>query len=295
MNYKPPYTITSKILTLVSELSQKIGEISAIRKPQRDLKLRKINQVKTIRGTLAIEGNTLDESHITAILEGKRILAPQREILEITNAIKVYDNFDNLNYKNENDFLDIHKTLMMGLVDEIGTYRSGSVGVMSGNDVIHVAPPSSKVPSLMSDLFSWLSQTSEHPIITSCVFHYEFEFIHPFSDGNGRMGRLWQSLILSQWNEIFSYIPVESIVYEHQQDYYKAIKESTDKADCYPFIEFMLEMLMLAISDITPQVMPQLTPQVKQVLKALGKSELSRQEIQEKIGLKDRIAFAKNL
>ena len=220
MSYKPPYTITSKIVSLVSEISQIVGEITASSKIQRDLRLRKVNKVKTIRGTLAIEGNTLDESIITAILEGKKVLAPQKEILEIRNAIKVYDTFTTMNYKNEEDFIKTHLLLMTGLVDEIGCYRSGSVGVMSGSDVIHVAPPSNKVPHLMADLFNWVANTDEHPLISSCIFHYEFEFIHPFADGNGRMGRLWQSLILSQWNEVFSYLPVESIIYDNQQAYY---------------------------------------------------------------------------
>ncbi|MEY8717417.1 Fic family protein, partial [Francisella philomiragia] len=176
MKYKPPYTITSKIVSLVSEISQMVGEINASSKIQRDLRLRKVNKVKTIRGTLAIEGNTLDESVITAILEGKKVLAPQKEILEIRNAIKVYDTFNTLNYKSEEDFIETHLLLMTGLVDEIGCYRSGSVGVMSGSDVIHVSPPSKKLPHLMADLFNWISNTDEHPLISSCIFHYEFEF-----------------------------------------------------------------------------------------------------------------------
>ena len=292
MSYKPPYTITSKIVSLVSEISQIVGEITASSKIQRDLRLRKVNKVKTIRGTLAIEGNTLDESIITAILEGKKVLAPQKEILEIRNAIKVYDTFTTMNYKNEEDFIKTHLLLMTGLVDEIGCYRSGSVDVMSGSDVIHVAPPSNKVPHLMADLFNWVANTDEHPLISSCIFHYEFEFIHPFADGNGRMGRLWQSLILSQWNEVFSYLPVESIICDNQQAYYKAIKDSTDNTDCSVFIEFMLEMLLISIKDISPHVTPYVTPQVKELLKVLGSLELSRQEIQDKLGLKDRKSFA---
>ncbi|MEY8715466.1 Fic family protein [Francisella philomiragia] len=291
MEYYPPYTITPKIISLVADISQEIGKITATSQIERDLRLRKINQVKTIRGTLAIEGNTLDESHITAILEGKRILAPQKEILEIRNAIKTYDKFQNLNYKEEKDLLSTHLTLMQGLVDEVGVYRSGSVGVMSGNDVIHLAPPAKKVSELMGNLFDWIRNTEEHPIISSCVFHYEFEFIHPFSDGNGRMGRLWQSLILSQWNKLFSYIPVESIVYEHQRAYYDAIQESTNKTDCYPFIEFMLEMLSIAIKEITPQVEQQASPQVKKLMEVLKDKELTRQELQDKLNLKDRKSF----
>ncbi|APC96543.1 Fic family protein [Francisella frigiditurris] len=291
MKYQPPYTITPKIISLVADISQEIGKITATSQIERDLRLRKINQVKTIRGTLAIEGNTLDESHITAILEGKRILAPQKEILEIRNAIKTYDKFQNLNYKEEKDLLCTHLTLMQGLVDEVGVYRSGSVGVMEGNNVIHLAPPAKKLRELMKNLFDWIANTEEHPIISSCVFHYEFEFIHPFADGNGRMGRLWQSLILSQWNKLFSYIPVESIVYEHQKAYYEAIQESTNKTDCYPFIEFMLEMLSIAIREINPQVEQQVSPQVKKLIEVLKDKELTRQELQNKLKLKDRKSF----
>ncbi|AJJ47669.1 Fic family protein [Francisella tularensis subsp. novicida] len=291
MKYQPPYTITPKIISLVADISQEIGKITATSQIERDLRLRKINQVKTIRGTLAIEGNTLDESHITAILEGKRILAPQKEILEIRNAIKTYDKFQILNYKEEKDLLSTHLTLMQGLVDEVGVYRSGSVGVMEGNNVIHLAPPAKKLRELMKNLFDWIANTEEHPIISSCVFHYEFEFIHPFADGNGRMGRLWQSLILSHWNKLFSYIPVESIVYEHQKAYYEAIQESTNKTDCYPFIEFMLEMLSIAIREITPQVEQQVSPQVKKLIEVLKDKELTRQELQDKLKLKDRKSF----
>ena len=291
MKYQPPYTITPKIISLVADISQEIGKITATSQIERDLRLRKINQVKTIRGTLAIEGNTLDESHITAILEGKRILAPQKEILEIRNAIKTYDKFQNLNYKEEKDLLSTHLTLMQGIVDEVGVYRSGSVGVMEGNNVIHLAPPAKKLSELMRNLFDWIKNTEEHPIISSCVFHYEFEFIHPFADGNGRMGRLWQSLILSHWSKLFSYIPVESIVYEHQKAYYEAIQESTNKTDCYPFIEFMLEMLSIAIREITPQVEQQVSPQVKKLIEVLKDKELTRQELQDKLNLKDRKSF----
>lgn len=291
MKYQPPYTITPKIISLVADISQAIGKITATSQIERDLRLRKINQVKTIRGTLAIEGNTLDESYITAILEGKKVLAPQKEILEIRNAIKTYDKFQNLNYKKEKDLLSTHLTLMQGLVDEVGVYRAGSVVVMSGSDVIHLAPPANKVSELMGNLFEWIKNTDEHPIISSCVFHYEFEFIHPFADGNGRMGRLWQSLILSQWDKLFSYIPVESIVYEHQKAYYEAIQESTNKTDCYPFIEFMLEMLSIAIREISLQVGQQVSPQVKKLMEVLKDKQLTRQELQDKLNLKDRKSF----
>ncbi|MCF6807334.1 Fic family protein [Thiotrichales bacterium 19S9-12] len=252
--YQPPYSLTSKIINLVADISESVGRLSAIKENEKSVKLRRINRIKTIQGSLAIEGNTLDEANITDILDGKRVLAPQREIQEVRNAIEVYDNFENWQPKDEKHLLEVHQILMKGLIDEIGIYRSGGVGVISGKDVIHVAPPASRLPKLMTDLFSWLTITEDHPIIVSCVFHYEFEFIHPFSDGNGRMGRLWQSLILSKWNELLAYIPVESLVYQHQTEYYQAIQLSTDKSDSSPFIEFILTMLLDAILEVTPKI-----------------------------------------
>jgi Fic family protein len=184
---------------------------------------------------------------------------------------------------------------MTGLVDDAGTYRKGNVGVMNGEQVVHMAPPANRIKILMGDLFGWIASTEEHPLIASSIFHYEFEFIHPFSDGNGRMGRLWQTLILSQWNPLFVNIPVESMVHEHQSNYYRAINASTAKTDSAPFIEFMLTMILNTIESSnslsTPQVAPQVTPQVKELLLAL-KNEMSRDDLQRALGLQDRKSFS---
>ena len=289
--YQPPYTITSKIVNLVAEISESIGHISAITDHDKILQLRRINRIKTIQGSLAIEGNSLQENQITAILHGKHVLAPTREIQEVRNAIEAYEKFEQWNPSSETSLLDAHGILTKGLIDEIGIYRKGGVGVVSGNKVIHVAPPASRVPDLMKNLLRWLGKNSEHPLITSSVFHYEFEFIHPFADGNGRMGRLWQSLILYQWNPILAYIPVESLVYKNQSQYYNAIQNSTNNTDSSIFIEFILSMLQAAILHFTPQEKPQVTPQVEKLIVSIINGDFSRDEIQKLLALKDRKSF----
>ena len=198
--YQPPYTITTAILNLVAQISEAIGRLTVLTDQAKALRLRRINRIRTIQGSLAIEGNTLSEAQITAILDGKRVIAPPREVREVKNALAAYDLFDTWQPESENNLLEAHRMLMSGLIDEAGVYRRGGVGVMAGNQVIHMAPPAERVPALMGDLFRWLAGGDAHPLITSSVFHYEFEFIHPFADGNGRMGRLWQSLILARWN-----------------------------------------------------------------------------------------------
>ncbi len=183
---------------------------------------------------MAIEGNTLNEAKITAILDGKRIIAPPKEVLEVQNALKAYESLAKWQYSSEQDLLHAHQVLMAGLLTGAGQYRQGGVGVMSGDTVVHMAPGADQVLQLMKDSFLWLKQTDLPAHISSCVFHYEFEFIHPFADGNGRMGRLWQTLILSQWQPAFMDIPVESLIHQHQAEYYQAIRTSTAKTDCAP-------------------------------------------------------------
>jgi len=238
--YQPPYTITSEILNLIAATSEAVGRLTVLSDRTRALRLRRISRIRTIRGSLAIEGNTLSEAQITAILEGKRVIAPPREIQEVKNALAAYDRFDIWKPEAEKDLREAHRILMSGLIDEAGAYRHGGVGVMAGRRVIHMAPPANRVPHLMASLFDWLASTDAHPLIASSVFHYEFEIIHPFADGNGRTGRLWQSLILARWNSLFADIPVESLIFEHQAEYYEALQESTRQTDSAPFITFML-------------------------------------------------------
>ncbi len=289
--YQPPYTITPDILNRVAEISEAVGRLTILTDHARALRLRRVNRIRTIHGSLAIEGNTLNETQITAILEGRRVIAPAREVREVKNALVAYDRMGDWRPDEEKDLLDAHRVLMDGLIDEAGTYRHGGVAVMSGAQVIHMAPPADRVPHLMGDLFDWLAATDAHPLIAGSVFHYEFEFIHPFADGNGRMGRLWQSLILARWNPLFDDIPVESLVFEHQPEYYRMLRESTLKTDSAPFISFMLRMILNAIMIPTPDVAPDVAPEVRLLSACSG--EMSRQKLKVALGLKDDEHFRK--
>ena len=247
--YKPPFTVSAKAINLIAMISSQL-ERYAIRMEQEDtLRLRRANRIKTIHSSLAIEGNTLSEGEVQAVLEGKKVVAPLKEIQEVKNAIKTYELYPKLNPFSIQDLLLAHGTMMSGLVDEAGMFRKGGVGVFDGDKPIHIAPPADRVRDLMSDLFGWLENADDHLLIRSCVFHYEFEFIHPFADGNGRIGRLWQSLILGRLNPIFEHLPVENMVYSNQQAYYHAINRSSDLGDSGPFIDFMLEEILNALVD----------------------------------------------
>lgn len=287
MNYNPPFTITDTVLDLVSQISEHIGTLSTLDKRITTPKLRKVNRIKTLVATLQIEGNTLTEEKVTAILEGKRVLGDKDEIQEAKGAIEAYSHLESYTYTHLDDLLLAHKRLTQKLLKTTGTFRTVNVAVGS-----HVAPPHAQLSSLMHQLFDWLKETKMHPLIVSSIFHYEFEFIHPFEDGNGRVGRLWQTLILYKWKEIFAYLPLESTVKEKQQSYYKAIEASTDSRESTPFVTFMLESILETITT-TPQVTPQVSPQGERLQKVLAFCEIprSRQEIQEHVGMKDRKHF----
>lgn len=250
MSYIPPCKITPKIIDLVSRISEAVGSCSV----QENLRLHRINRIKTIKGSLAIEGSTLSTDQITAILEGKPVIAPINEFQEVRNVIKAYQLLDELNPNSIDDLLKTHLTMETGLIDDAGHFRTKGVGVASGKDMIHYASPAERIIQRMQELFDWLNKTEEHPLIKSSVFHYEFEFIHPFSDGNGRTGRLWQTLILSKWRSIFKNLPIENIVYKYQKEYYHAIAISGGENGCTPFIEFILEIIdeTLALEKNTP-------------------------------------------
>ena len=247
--YRPPFSISSKTINLIAQISAQI-ERYAIRMEQADsLKLRKANRIRTIHSSLAIEGNNLSEGEVLAILEGKTVIAPQKEILEVRNAIKTYELYPTLNPYSIDDMLKAHQTMMAGLVDEAGMFRRKGVGVFDGTKAVHIAPPAERVKDLMNDLFVWLENSEDHLLIKSCVFHYEFEFIHPFADGNGRTGRLWQSLILGKLNPLFEHLPVENMVFANQQAYYDAIAKSSAIGDSQPFIDFMLQEILNALEE----------------------------------------------
>jgi Fic family protein len=247
---KPPYDITPKILKLIICISEKIGEVNANYLTKQSPQLRKQNRIKTIHSSLKIEGNTLTEEQITALIENKRIIGPKKDVLEVINAIKVYEKLDEYKYNSDKSFLKAHLLLMNGLIDSAGKYRNKGVGIVKGNKVEHIAPPFENVPFLMKNLFEYLKDSEELTLIKSCVFHYEMEFIHPFLDGNGRMGRLWQTLILMNEYPIFEFLPFETLISQTQDEYYKSLSLS-DKAGKSTFsIEYMLDVINKSLENL---------------------------------------------
>ena len=250
-SYTPPFTVSAKAIGLVAEISALI-ERYAIRMEKSDgLLLRKANRIKTIRSSLAIEGNELSEGDIRTMLSGKTVIAPKQQILEVQNAIHAYEESADWDAFTVEDLLHAHSCMMQGLCPEAGRFRSGGVGVFAGEKLIHMAPPAHLVPTLIKQLFHWLQHAEDHLLIRSCVFHYEFEFIHPFSDGNGRIGRLWQSLILAKLHPVFPYLPVENMIFNAQEEYYRAIELSSSASNCAPFIDFMLTEILHALQQCT--------------------------------------------
>lgn len=247
---KLPYETTSSILRLIASISEKIGEVNANLLNKPSPKLRKQNRIKTIYSSLKIEGNTLTEEQITALVENKRVIGPKKDVLEVLNAIKIYENLEEYKPTNEQSFLKAHKSLMQGLIEDSGRYRSQSVGIVKGSKVEHLAPPFGNVPYLMKELFDYLKTSDEIELIKSCVFHYEMEFIHPFSDGNGRMGRLWQTLILMENYPIFEFLPFETLISKDQDSYYKALAESDKSGKSTTFIEYMLNVIDISMGEL---------------------------------------------
>ena len=247
---KPPYTITGKILKLIASISERIGEVKSAHLHKPPTELRKKNRIKTIHSSLEIEGNTLTVEQITALVENRRVIGAEKDILEVKNAILVYDYLDKLNPYSFNSFCEAHKILMTGLIDSAGRLRNKPVGIVRGSEVTHIAPQSDMLKPLMNDLFNYLKSDDDIYLIKSCVFHYEMEFIHPFIDGNGRMGRLWQTLILKDAHAVFEYLPVESLIKERQERYYEVLGESDNRGESTLFVEFMLEIILDSLEDL---------------------------------------------
>lgn len=247
---KPPYNLTSEILKLVSEVSHKIGELNASFLTQQSPELRKRNRIRTIQASLAVEGNTLSIDQVTAIIDDKTVVGPTKDIKEVTNAIEVYKQLNDLHPFNEKAFLSAHKMLMKDLIKNAGQYRSSGVGIVRGSKITHVAPSAQNVSFLMKSLFNYLKKSNELILVKSCVFHYEMEFIHPFSDGNGRMGRLWQTLILMQQYAVFEFLPFETLISKHQKSYYRALSICDKQGESTVFIEFMLTILSNALDEL---------------------------------------------
>ena len=247
---KPPYDITPKILKLISEISEKIGEIKSGFMDKPSPQLRKQNKIKSIHNSLKIEGNTLSEQQITGLIENKRVIGSQKDIKEVLNAIEIYENLDSYNPSSEKSFLKAHKILMNELIKDAGNYRKESVGIVKGEQIEHLHPPHKKVSFLMKDLFKYLKDSNELTLIKSCVFHYEMEFIHPFLDGNGRMGRLWQTLILYQEYDVFEYLPFESLISQSQAEYYSVLSDCDKSGKSTLFIEYMLDVINDSIGEL---------------------------------------------
>ncbi|WP_133606402.1 Fic family protein [Flavobacterium cheniae] len=247
---KPPYDITPKILKLITSISEKLGEINATYLSKQSPQLRKQNRIKTIHSSLQIEGNTLTEEQITALIENKRVIGPEKDVLEVLNAIKLYENLEKYKFYSDKSFLKAHKELMNGLIQSPGKYRTKGVGIVKGNMVEHVAPPAENVPYLMKDLFEYLKDSEELTLIKSCVFHYEMEFIHPFIDGNGRMGRLWQTLILMSEYPVFEFLPFETLISQTQNEYYNSLAMCDKLGKSTIFIEYMLGVIDKSLSSL---------------------------------------------
>ena len=240
---KPPYEITAPVLRLLTAVSEKLGEVKASYLNKPSPQLRKQNKIKTIYSSLKIEGNTLTEDQITALMDNKWVIGPKKDVLEVLNAIKVYENIDNYDPVSSKSFLSAHQQLMEGLIDRPGQYRTENVGIVQGSKVAHLAQSAGNVHFLMSELFEYLKNEDDPTLIKSCVFHYEMEFIHPFLDGNGRMGRLWQTIILMQEYPVFEYLPFESLISQTQEKYYEALSKSDKAGKSTVFIEYMLKVI----------------------------------------------------
>lgn len=277
---KPPYRITTKILNLISSISEKIGEVKSARLIKPPTELRKLNRIKTIQSSLEIEGNTLTVEQITDLINDIRVLAPQKDILEVKNAINVYSKLNKFQVYDINSLCSAHKILMNKLVENAGKLRNTAVGIMKGDQIAHLAPPGKMVHPLLNDLFKYLKEDDDIILLKSCVFHYEFEFIHPFVDGNGRMGRLWQTMILKEYSPVFEFLPVETLIKEKQQDYYNALGKSDGQGESTLFIEFMLDIINSALEDLlkTQRLNSTNNDRIEIFKDLIGNSEFSRKD-----------------
>lgn len=286
----PPFTLTGTVLWLVAEIAAEVGRLSALTSKGAVPLLRRDNRIRSIHASLAIENNTLSLEQVTAVIAGKRVLGPPREILEVKNAFSAYEALSSWQASSVKDLLAAHKLMLQGLVRDAGRFRSGAVGIAKGAQIVHLAPPAARVPGLMQDLHRWLKYTSTHPLVASCVFHYELEFIHPFSDGNGRLGRLWQTLILSRWNPLFADLPVETVIRDRQADYYRSLAGSDKAGNSTIFIEFLLSALLKALQEVVAtdggeQQCEQVGEQVLRMLQACSPSPRSKAELLAVAGL----------
>lgn len=290
MAHRPPFVLTPEILRTCLEISRLIGKYEGLLSPAPQPHLRRQNRIKTIQGSLAIEGNTLSIAQITAVFENKRVIGDRREILEVRNAIDVYERAAGFNWTAQRDLLVAHGILMKELINDAGQWRSTNVGILKGSKVSHVAPKANRVPELMANLFTFLKSDQEiHDFVKACVFHYELEFIHPFTDGNGRIGRLWQHVILLNNHRLFEFIPIESIIRRHQIEYYRALEISDKKGSSTAFIEFSLRTILIAFEEFFEELRPE-------PLTSRRRLEMAREHFgSAKFARKDYILFFKTM
>lgn len=296
--YVPPYEITDEMLRLISDIMENLGRLSGVNELEKLPRLRRVNRIKSIHSSLAIENNTLSFEQVTAVINGKPVLAPQKDVLEVQNAFRAYEKLGEINPYSVDDLLKIHGVMTDGLVKEAGQLRSGQVGVYNQDGkVVHLAPPAEFVPGQIAQLFGWVQTSKTNMLIKSSMFHYEFEFIHPFNDGNGRTGRFWQTALLASWKPIFAWIPIESIIKNNQEAYYNAIALSTSQGKSNIFVEFMLDVINNAIKELVDDAKNHsnhLNNRIAELLKVVEPYPQSATELMEKLNLKSRAGFRNN-
>jgi Fic family protein len=293
--YSPPLTLTPALLNSVAAIAEALGRWSVRQEGWPSPRLRRENRIRTIQASLAIEQNNLSVEQVSALFDGKRVIGPARDIQEVRNAIAAYDGLPRWNPANPQHLLAAHGLLMAGLIDAPGRFRSGGVGIYRGDQLVHMAPPAARVPALVGDLLAWLATSNWHPLIVSCVAHYELEFIHPFTDGNGRIGRLWQTLILSRWNPLLAWLPIEEVIRSRQQGYYQSLGQADQQGDLQPFVAYQLEAIHEALrseigSEISSEIQAELLSAIDQaILRDLkAESNLSARRLAERLQLSPR-------
>lgn len=299
-NYVPPFTFTSKMIDYTSSITEKIVKLDNYTSFEKKPSLRRNNRIKSIQSSLAIEANSLSLKEVRDVIDGKLVLGPQKEIQEVKNAYKAYEMIGKVNPYSTEDLKKVHAVMTYLILDESGEYRKGGEGVFDGEKCIHVCPPLEKVETLMNALFMWMKKNKDelHPLILSAIFHYEFVFIHPFKDGNGRTARLWHNIILYNWNKLFAYLPLESQIKKYQDAYYKAIYESNKSGESTIFIEFMLKMIDEVLDDAlntSSKPLNETNININKLLNVLEKNEpVTSTEIMERLGIKSKETLRSN-
>lgn len=293
--YTPPLSLTPVLLNSVAAIAEALGRWSVRQEGTPSPQLRRDNRIHTIQASLAIEQNSLSIEQVSALFDGKRVIGPARDIQEVRNAIAAYDALPRWDPANRAHLLEAHGQLMAKLLDAPGRFRSGGVGIYRGEQLVHMAPPAARVPALVADLLAWISSSSWHPLIVSCVAHYELEFIHPFADGNGRLGRLWQTLILSRWNPLLAWLPIEEVIRARQQGYYESLGQADQQGDLQPFVAYQLEAIHEALrseigSEISSEIKAEPLSAIDQaILRDLkAESNLSARRLAERLQLSPR-------